>query len=106
MANWQTALDTFVKELKRAFGPRLVGVVLYGSRARGDADEDSDVDTLIILDRCQNFWADFHRISPIASSVSLDNDVVISAIPIDAAEYEQRQSPLLINVRREGKLAA
>lgn len=34
----------------RLFGDHLVGVVVYGSWARGEATADSDVDSLIVLD--------------------------------------------------------
>ncbi len=37
-------------ELQRSFGERLYSVVLYGSIARGDWREDSDIDILIIVD--------------------------------------------------------
>jgi predicted nucleotidyltransferase len=63
-------LDRFVTELKGLYAEKLVGVILYGSRARGDATEDSDVDTLILLDPCDDFWAEFERIDPLASRLS------------------------------------
>jgi hypothetical protein len=40
--------------LSSVFGERLKGLVLYGSFARGDADNDSDIDILAILDHGTN----------------------------------------------------
>lgn len=99
---WKQALEAFVEQLRRSYGARLDGVILYGSRARNDAADQSDIDTLVVLSPCGGFWAEFARISPLADDVSLEHDVVISAIPVDRAEFESGQRPLLMNVRREG----
>jgi predicted nucleotidyltransferase len=45
------ALQTFVHILQDRFGRQLVDVLLFGSKARGEAHSDSDVDVLVILDR-------------------------------------------------------
>jgi len=45
------ALQTFVHILQDRFGRQLVDVLLFGSKARGEARADSDVDVLVILDR-------------------------------------------------------
>jgi len=103
---WRIALDAFVAEMKRLYGPRLQQIILYGSRARGDAEDDSDIDTLVVLDPCEDLWAEFDRIAPIAGRLSLEHDVVISEFPIDARRYRDGGSPLLLNVRREGVAVA
>ena len=99
---WRVALDQFTAELRGLYGSRLDAVILYGSRARGDADEASDVDTLILLDPCADFWTEFERVSPIASRISLEHDVVISALPADRRAFEKAGSPLFLNAHREG----
>ncbi len=60
MTDWRLALDLFVKELRKAYGERFDAVLLYGSRARGDAEEGSDVDTLVVLDPAEDFWRSSH----------------------------------------------
>ena len=44
-------VDAFLEGLREHFGSRLAGVRLFGSYARGEAHEDSDVDCLVLLDR-------------------------------------------------------
>jgi predicted nucleotidyltransferase len=100
--SWRVALDEFIGELKKVYGSRFETVILYGSRSRNDADLGSDIDTLVVLNAGVDFWTEFERISPIASRVSLQHDVVISAIPVDRWELQTAANPLLANVRREG----
>lgn len=42
--------DNFIKALDEAFGVRIWFIGLQGSRARGEATEKSDIDTVVILD--------------------------------------------------------
>jgi predicted nucleotidyltransferase len=101
---WREALDAFVAGLRLEYGARLEDLVLYGSRARGDAGDDADIDTLVVLNPLGDFWEELSRIAPLASRVSLEFGVVISAIPIDAAELRHPRTPLAINAAREGVL--
>lgn len=101
---WEHVLRSLVQRLRKAYGETLREVHLYGSRARGEADESSDVDVLVILRDYKNFWKEFHRIQDIAYDVSFraGYDVLLSAVPIRQEEYEIGRSPFLLNVKREG----
>ena len=93
-------MNSFVEELRAAYGSRLQQVILYGSRARGDADADADIDTLVILDSLEDFREEFARISSFASRISLEFDVLISALPVGAEKFMHDETPLLISSRR------
>lgn len=43
------ALDIYVKEIKKIYGDLLKAIILYGSYARGDFNEASDIDTMILV---------------------------------------------------------
>ena len=95
-------LRTLRQELAKALGSQLERVVLYGSRARGDARPDSDIDVLIVVKGEVDYPDLMERTSEIVASLSLEHDVVISRTFAAQARYEAAQSPFFINVRREG----
>jgi len=45
-----------IEEIRKHFGPELVSVVLFGSQARGTADEHSDIDLVVIAERVPKDW--------------------------------------------------
>lgn len=99
---WETALDQFVGELRKVYDRQLQTVILYGSRARGTADDGADVDVLVVLNPMDDFWKEFSRLQALAGPICLEHDVVLSAFPVDAKEYDEPKTPLLLNSKREG----
>ena len=77
-------------------------LVLFGSQARGDAEPGSNIDVLVMLEGPVRSGEEIARTGEIASSISLENNVVISCTFISADLVEREESPLMINVRREG----
>ena len=98
------ALEELKQELSDLYGDRLRRIYLYGSYARGTADEDSDVDVLIALDGEVNSYAEISRIGRAVSEICLRHDVLIATYPVSEAWLAKRKTPLLENVRREGVL--
>jgi predicted nucleotidyltransferase len=77
-AKIQKILKKLKKELLRIYGESVESIILYGSRARGDARDDSDIDILIVLNKDFNYSEILRLSSQLISSFSLENDVVIS----------------------------
>lgn len=88
--------------LEAMYGDRLDRVLLYGSRARGDAGPESDVDVLMVLAGEIDPLAEIHRTEYLVADLSLENDLVIQCLPMSTAEFVEGDDPFLRNVRREG----
>lgn len=79
---------------------------LFGSKVRGDAVPDSDIDLLIVTGR-ELMLNERHLISDIVFEVNLSYDVLFSFIVVDARQWHSRYHELLpihINIEREGIL--
>jgi predicted nucleotidyltransferase len=97
LAKFRAALDEMYAE-------RIERVVLFGSRARGDARPDSDYDVavfLIGLDGPADRWAEADKIAGVTSEILIDTGAFIHAMPYRAGQYTER-SPLMHEIRREG----
>ena len=101
-------LNVILPELKRAlkkrYGDRLVKLVLYGSHARGEATEDSDIDVLVVLKEIGAGGAsgEMDSISDISCDISYRYDTLLTLFPVPEHKYNNYNSPLLLNVRKEG----
>jgi DNA polymerase sigma len=83
---------------------KLHQVILFGSRARGDAEPDSDMDVLVVLDEPRTQEAG-EAVSNCAWEVGFDSGVVVVPIVVSRSDWEngpERASLLAIAVREEG----
>jgi len=95
-----------MKELKAGlvhiYGDKLKDVYLYGSYARGDYRQGSDVDVMILLTDYKDYWKEWRRSSDYVSDISLEYDVTVSCILVKEAQWKHSDKPVLYNIRREG----
>jgi len=94
-------LAKFRKALQEAYGPRIERVVLFGSRARGDATTESDYDVAVFLRDLTDRDAELDRLAPIQSRLIDETDAVVHALPFPAGAWAER-APLMLNIRSEG----
>ena len=99
-----TALTNIVrKELRELLGRRLRKLVLFGSRARGDYNDDSDTDVAVVVDDLDRVSKE-HILQMIAE-LELEHLYPISALVIDSKEYARllkSERRLALDIEREG----
>ena len=94
------------KGLMALYGPRFRGLLLYGSYARGDQREGSDVDLLVLLDGPVITSREISRIQPIKWPLSLAHDIVLSVMPVSYQKFQQGGTSFLRVIRKDALLAA
>jgi predicted nucleotidyltransferase len=94
-------LNSFREALAELYGPDLDRVVLFGSRARGDAREDSDYDVAVFLKNSGDLWAEWDRLADLRVRFLDAGGPFIEAIPFRVSDYAMR-TPLMHEIRKDG----
>ena len=97
----QPVLDGARQLLTRVYGSALAHTILFGSRARGDAREDSDIDVMVVLRRPSTLH-ERERVYEALSELCLEHSVVVSLTFVQEDAYRDGGMPVLLNVEREG----
>ena len=91
--------------LEKLYGSRLRELWLFGSYARGEQDEDSDVDVLVVLPEIVHYGTEVERTSALASDLCLAHGPSVSLVFVPEHEWVQLDSPFLRSVRTEAVAA-
>ena len=90
------------KALSKAYGKQLSGVILYGSVARDEAEESSDIDLLVLLKPPFDYFSELRRIVDVLYPIQLDSEQLISAKPVSVKDYQAGSLSLYRNAARDG----
>lgn len=105
----QKILSEIYQTAVREFGEKLDAVILYGSYARGDYDDSSDIDVMVRVKMPKPELIQYRRtFSHLGSDLGLAHDIVVS---IHLQDYEtfaryRRHLPFYQNVDKEGVLVS
>jgi predicted nucleotidyltransferase len=94
-------LRLFRDALGEIYGDRLERVVLFGSRARGDARPDSDYDLAVFLLDMDDRFQELDRLAHLGTRFIEETGEVVNAMAYRADAYNER-TPLMREIRLEG----
>jgi predicted nucleotidyltransferase len=104
--NERAGLEAFVDRLYQLYSDDLMHIVLFGSKARGDFDDESDLDLLVVVRMVdadyRQYW---DEIVDLSWDIGLTYGIVTSLIIKDVLCYKRmREQPLLLarNIERDG----
>ena len=99
----KAALGELCAWVRQRFGARLHALSLFGSRARGEGSEDSDLDVLVVVDGLSG--AEAREIAWCAGDVLTRHDVLLSPLVLSRAHYERlraRELRIAREIERDG----
>ncbi|KAF0106378.1 MAG: nucleotidyltransferase [Anaerolineaceae bacterium] len=102
--NVKNALRDLLAAMRELYGGRAPRALLYGSQARGDATDASDVDVLLVYPDPIRPSEEIGRLETVLADLNLSYGVLISILPVSSREYRRATGPLWKNIKNEGVL--
>lgn len=88
LTEWESKQTTrFVESIQAALGPNFIKAILFGSRAKGKGNEDSDLDILVLVKKLDT--ATKHRVWDIANDIFLATGIDISPLVVSQEKFER-----------------
>ncbi|MCC8139330.1 MAG: nucleotidyltransferase domain-containing protein [Lachnospiraceae bacterium] len=102
-----TILNELAKSYRAVYGDNLYKIILYGSYARGDYRDDSDIDVAALVKGSrQELQDDLKTVWERANDLELKYEILVSptVIPVDEFERYKSDLPYYRNIDNEGIL--
>ena len=94
-----------VQAARESLGDKLDKVILYGSYARGDYDDESDIDIMVLADIPREACGDeYKKINKFVSRLGLEHDILVYVDITDLTTFNKfiNDLPFYMNVQSEG----
>ena len=98
-------IQDYASGLRDVYGEKLIRVTLFGSYARGDFTDASDIDVLIVVDLSEAELEEFRKaMIHLTFETNLEHDVEIEPVVMTAADYFRYEAvhPLLMEIKKDG----
>jgi uncharacterized protein len=83
----QAWLDSYRAAIAACFGPLVSSIIVFGSKARGEATPDSDLDLLLVIE--EGDWRLKSELADVAYELAIGTDIVPSVKIYTRAEWER-----------------
>lgn len=103
--NLKSILNNYTVEIKKIFGNSLIKIILYGSYARGDNRQNSDIDIMILVSLSnEEIKMKMNELAEISFEYDINNNINISPIVTNIEQYNRCLSavPFYRNIENEG----
>jgi uncharacterized protein len=103
MVNKEAIIKDFTETMKNHYGDRLSKIILYGSYARGDFNEESDIDFLVLLnDEEVRAMKELSNTNDEVYDLTLKHDILVSMFATSKKKFETATQAFYRFVRKDG----
>jgi uncharacterized protein len=88
--------------LQGLYGSELAALILFGSHARGDYHEESDIDFAVVLAHADNGLADIFKTAETSANLGLKYGYAISTLPVSISKLQHSVQGVYQEIRKEG----
>ncbi len=100
----ESALRRIKEHLNNIYGERIKRVVVYGSFARGEADEESDVDIAVVAADELDPNSVENSLDSLLFQILMEKSELITVLAIPESKFKTYNSPLILNIKEDGVL--